>query len=70
MAAQQGKLPTQDQLKKSKDAPKLSKQKTLTAFSTSKTMTMEAMKKQADLQRQQTMGNKDEMELMVDMFVD
>ena len=72
MAAQQGKLPSDDQLQQAKATPKLEKSKTLTAFEESKKLTMEAMKKQAGAQRQQTMpgGGMDEMEMMIDMFVD
>ena len=36
MAAQQGKLPSEDQLQKAKERPKLEKAKTLKAFQTSK----------------------------------
>lgn len=45
MAAQQGKLPSEDQMKEAKSRPKLEKSKTLTAFNASKKLTMEAMKK-------------------------
>lgn len=69
MAAQQGKLPSDDALAKAKKSPKLEKQKTLTAFQTSKQLTMDAMKKQATASRQPTQGG-DEMEMMIDMFVD
>jgi len=68
MAAQQGKLPSDDAMSKAKSRPKLEKSKTLTAFQTSKQLTMDAMKKQ-QTQRQPTQGG-DEMEMMIDMFGD
>lgn len=68
MAAQQGKLPSDDQMAKAQSRPKLEKAKTLKAFQTSKQLTMDAMKRQATQQRQP--AQKDEMEMMIDMFVD
>lgn len=67
MAAQQGKLPSEDSMKAPAGTvePKLTKSKVLTAFAESKKLTMEAMKKSAT----QKQGG-DEMEMMVDMFVD
>ena len=70
MAAQQGKLPDEDAIAKAKSRPKLEKAKTLKAFQASKQLTMDAMKKQAAMQRQATQGGGDEMEMMIDMFVD
>ena len=54
-------------MKDAKSRPKLEKSKTLAAFNESKKLTMDAMKRQATMQ-QPTGG--DEMEMMVDMFVD
>ena len=71
MAAQQGKLPSDDAIAQAKSRPKLEKAKTLKAFQASKQLTMDAMKKQAVMQRQATQGSGgDEMEMMIDMFVD
>ena len=56
-------------MKEAKSRPKLEKSKTLTAFNASKKLTMDAMKKQATMQ-QKAMAGGDEMEMMIDMFVD
>ena len=45
MAAQQGKLPTEEALAEAKRRPKLEKSKTLKAFEESKKLTMDAMKR-------------------------
>lgn len=66
MAAQQGKLPTEEQLATAKSRPKLEKQKTLAGFKKSQALTMEAMKRQATMQAK----GGDEMTMMIDMFVD
>mmetsp|Transcript_20830 Transcript_20830/g.25511 ORF Transcript_20830/g.25511 Transcript_20830/m.25511 type:complete len:243 (+) Transcript_20830:44-772(+) len=70
MAAQQGKLPEEDAAEKAKAAPALSKQKTLTAFELTKKHTMEALGKQADMQKAAASGQVNEMDLMIDMFVE
>ena len=69
MAAQQGKLPSEEALAEAKRRPKLEKSKTLKAFQESKTLTMDAMKK-AQTQMKQPSGPQDEMTMMIDMFVD
>ena len=51
MAAQQGKLPSEDAIAEAKRRPKLEKAKTLKAFQSSKALTMDAMKRQATQQR-------------------
>lgn len=70
MAAQQGKLPSEEKMAEAKSRPKLAKSKTMTAFQESKKLTMDAMKRQTELQRKATMGGGNEMEMMIDMFVD
>merc|ERR1712217_370573 len=66
MAAQQGKLPSEEQVLAANAKPKLEKDKTLSAFEESKKLAMEAMKKQAAAQRSQAatsgMSGMDEME--------
>ena len=70
MAAQQGKLPDEDAAEKAKKQPTLDKQKTLKAFELTKKHTMDALGKQAEMQRSAAMGQVNEMELMIDMFVE
>ena len=70
MAAQQGKLPSEEKMAEAKSKPKLQKQKTLQAFQESKKLTMDAMKKQMTMQQKAQMGGQNEMEMMIDMFVD
>ena len=63
MAAQQGKL----HQPKSGDAPKLTKEKTLSVFETSQELTMKTMKK---LQTQKIPETGDQMEMMMQMMID
>ena len=71
MAAQQGKLPDEDAAEKAKKKqPTLDKSKTLRAFELTKKHTMDALGKQAEMQRAASMGQVNEMELMIDMFVE
>lgn len=49
MAAQQGKLPSEEKMQEAKSRPKLQKQKTIDAFQESKKLTMDAMKKQVEM---------------------
>ena len=70
MAAQQGKLPDEDAAEKAKKQPALNKSKTLKAFELTKKHTMDALGKQAEMQRAASMGQVNEMELMIDMFVE
>ena len=63
-------MPTEESLKKAQSRPKLEKSKTLKAFQASKKLTMDAMKQQAKVQRSATQGQGDEMEMMIDMFVE
>ena len=71
MAAQQGKLPDENAAQKAKEnGGGLSRQKTLQAFETAQTMQMEQIKKQATMQKQAAAGGGDEMEMMIDMFVE
>ena len=53
-------MPSEESLAAAKSRPKLEKSKTLAAFQISKQLTMDAMKKQANLQRQATQGGNDE----------
>lgn len=69
MAAQQGKLPTEEALAEAKRRPKLEKSKTLKAFQESKALTMDAMKR-AQTNMKKPQGQQDEMTMMIDMFVD
>ena len=48
----------------------LTRQKTLQAFETAQAMQMEQIKKQATMQKQAAAGGGDEMEMMIDMFVE
>ena len=67
MAAQQGKLPAEED---AKQAPtKLTKQKTLEVYELSKQLTMASLPKQAESQKQMLMGNIDQMDMMIDTFV-
>ena len=68
MAAQQGKLPS-DNPESAGKKPGLSRAKTLKAFETAKTMQMEQIKKQSSMQQKAAAGG-DEMEMMIDMFVE
>ena len=68
MAARQGKLPMGDEPAPNA-APKLERRKTLVAFERSKNLSMEAMRKQSAQAMQPTQGG-DEMEMMVDVFVE
>lgn len=70
MAAQQGKLPDENDQPKAEEAPKLSKQKTLDAFELTKQHTIDALSKQADMQKKAMTGQVNEMDLMIDMFVE
>lgn len=70
MAAQQGKLPSNNPGDANKK-PSLTKSKTLKAFETAQTMQMEQIKKQAEMQRTAAQGGAiDEMEAMIDIFVE